>query len=111
MDNRNEIYESIGKEYRSKYPSFRIRRILIESVVSLIIIFAVTLLLYIGISIVDYDNELPKFFWSVALIFIAPLAIACFVRIILKTVKQNKELENDDVWLGKRYKYVNKERR
>lgn len=108
MDNRNEIYETIGKEYRSKYPSFRVRRILIESVVSLIIIFAVTLLLYITISIFDYDNELPKFFWVITLIFIAPLAIACFVRIILKTVKQNKELENDDVWLGKRYKYANK---
>ena len=108
MENKNEIYEQIGKHYRSKYPFYRIRRILIESVVSLIIVLAVTAFLYVGISIVDYENELPKFFWTVALIFIVPLAIACLIRIVLKTIKQNKELKQDDNWLGKRYKYTNK---
>lgn len=108
MENKNEIYEQIGKQYRSKYPFYRIRRILIESVVSLIIVLAVTAFLYVGISIVDYENELPKFFWTVILIFIVPLAIACLIRIVLKTIKQNKELKQDDNWLGKRYKYTNK---
>lgn len=108
MENKNEIYEQIGKQYRSKYPFYRIRRILIESVVSLIIVLAVTAFLYVGLSIVDYENELPKFFWTVALIFIVPLAIACLIRIVLKTIKQNKELKQDDNWLGKRYKYTNK---
>ena len=108
MENKNEIYEQIGKQYRSKYPFYRIRRILIESVVSLIIVLAVTAFLYVGISIVDYENELPKFFWTVILIFIVPLAIACLIRIVFKTIKQNKELKQDDNWLGKRYKYTNK---
>lgn len=108
MENKNEIYEQIGKQYRSKYPFYRIRRILIEFVVSLIIVLAVTAFLYVGISIVDYENELPKFFWTVALIFIVPLAIASLIRIVLKTIKQNKELKQDDNWLGKRYKYTNK---
>ena len=108
MENKNEIYEQIGKQYRSKYPFYRIRRILIESVVSLIIVLAVTAFLYVGLSIVDYENELPKFFWTVILIFIVPLAIACLIRIVLKTIKQNKELKQDDNWLGKRYKYTNK---
>lgn len=105
---KNEIYEQIGKQYRSKYPFYRIRRILIESVVSLIIVLAVTAFLYVGLSIVDYENELPKFFWTVILIFIVPLAIACLIRIVSKTIKQNKELKQDDNWLGKRYKYTNK---
>lgn len=108
MENKNEIYEQIGKQYRSKYPFYRIRRILIESVVSLIIVLAVTAFLYVGLSIVDYENELPKFFWTVVLIFIVPLAIACLIRIVLRTIKQNKELKQDDNWLGKRYKYTNK---
>lgn len=81
---------------------------MIESVVSLIIVLAVTAFLYVGLSIVDYENELPKFFWTVILIFIVPLAIACLIRIVSKTIKQNKELKQDDNWLGKRYKYTNK---
>ena len=108
MENKNEIYESIGKEYRSKYSSLRIKRVLIESIVSIVIVFAVTLLLRVCVAVVDYDNSANQFFWLFVLFYTIPLLAVSSIRIIRKTIKQNKELEQDDIWLGKRYKYTNK---
>ncbi len=108
MNNNDEIYKKIGAEYRLKYSSYRVKRIIIEALVSLAIIVVATLILYCALALVDYENDLPKFFWLIAAIYIAPLFIIFLIRILRKTFKQNNELKQDDIWLGKRYKYTNK---
>lgn len=108
MNNNDEIYKKIGAEYRLKYSYYRIKRIIIEALVSLAIIVVATLILYCSFALVDYENELPKFFWLIAAIFITPLFMIFLIKILSKTFKQNNELKQDDIWLGKRYKYTNK---
>ena len=107
---KNEIttFSDIGKEYRQKYPLTRIKGIILQSIVSLIIViaFAIFLLFCLGIIGLTKDE-----FW-IAYIFTGLVSfglLSTFVAlIVLRAILRKKQLRNSDEWLGKKYAITNK---
>ena len=107
---KNEIttFSDIGKEYRQKYPLTRIKGIILQSIVSLIIVtaFAIFLLFCLGIIGLNKDE-----FW-IAYVFTGLVSfglLSTFVAlIVLRAIIRKKQLHNSDEWLGKKYAITNK---
>lgn len=107
---KNEIttFSDIGKEYRQKYPLTRIKGIILQSIVSLIIVTAFAIFLFFCLGIIGLTKDE---FW-IAYVFTGLVSfglLSTFVAlIVLRAIIRKKQLRNSDEWLGKKYAITNK---
>ena len=108
MENKSEVtYSEIGKGFRLNYKNYRAKKIIIESLLFSIPVIVASLIAYGLNSITIYSNQEKM----VAALFITlfiplPLMIIFFIFIYKRTKRRDRELLNDDEYLGKKYKYT-----
>ena len=101
MDNKQPIsFESIGRDYRDNYAKYRKKRIVIQSILSVIIALLITSFFLMCFLSAGYAKE---DIFPICLLIFPLLVIAFVIILIFMTLKRNKELKKSDEWLGKKY--------
>ncbi|MCH5163933.1 MAG: hypothetical protein J1F36_02830 [Clostridiales bacterium] len=93
----NDVLSQIGQDYRKEYPNNRIKFKIISILLAVIGIPALSItLLLLGRDIIS------------VLTITLLLTTVALITIPLNISKMDKELKNDDIWLGNKYYFQNK---
>lgn len=108
--NKNEIrtFADIGKEYRENYSRIRIKGIVLQAIVSLIIAAAAFILLLFCFGVVGFESDEGPMVLGISGFLALQLLTLFTILTIVRTIKRNKELQNSDEWLGRKYAITNK---
>lgn len=108
--NKNEIrtFADIGKEYRENYSRIRNKGIVLQAIVSLIIAAAAFILSLFCFGVVGFESDERTMVLGTSGFFALQLLALFTILTIVRTNKRNKELQNSDEWLGRKYAITNK---
>lgn len=107
---KNEIrtFADIGREYRENYPRVRIKGIVLQAIVSLIIAAAAFIFFLFCLGVVGFESDERPMVFGTSGFFALQLLTLFTILTIIRTIKRNKELQNSDEWLGRKYAITNK---
>ena len=108
--NKNEIktFADIGREYRENYSRVRIKGIVLQAIVSLIIAAAAFIFFFFCLGVVGFESDERQMVFGTSGFFALQLLALFTILTIVRTIKRNKELQNSDEWLGRKYAIANK---
>ena len=108
MEDKSEVtYSEIGKVFRLNYKNYRTKKIIVESLLFSIPVIVASLIAYGLNSITIYSNQEKMVAALFITVFIPlPLIIMFSIFVYKRTKRRDRELLNDDEYLGKKYKYT-----
>lgn len=96
-------FHDIGKEYRENYSRDRIKGIVLQAAVSLLIALAAFIFFLVCLGAVGFESDERPVVFGISGFFALQLLVLFTVLTIVRNIKRNKELQNSDEWLGKKY--------